>query len=111
LPAYSKIISRLENQLIGKGVVLAVFTLSKGNKIAGSRVTEGEVRRNARIRLLRGADIVYEGEIFSLKHEKSDEREIRNGFECGIGLKNFNDIEVGDQMNATFWKKGARLIL
>jgi translation initiation factor IF-2 len=81
---------------IGKAVVLQVFNLSKGGKIAGCRVTEGEVRRNARIRIFRGKDIVYEGEIGSLKHEKDDVREIRQGFECGIGLKNFNDVEIGD---------------
>jgi translation initiation factor IF-2 len=81
---------------IGEGVVLAVFGLSKGGKVAGCRVTEGEVRRNAKLRLLRGEDIVYEGDIASLKHEKEDVREIRTGFECGIGLKNFNDIEVDD---------------
>jgi translation initiation factor IF-2 len=81
---------------IGKAAVLQVFNLSKGGKIAGCRVTEGEVRRNARIRIFRGKDIVYEGEIGSLKHEKDDVREIRQGFECGIGLKNFNDVEIGD---------------
>jgi translation initiation factor IF-2 len=81
---------------IGKAVVLQVFNLSKGGKIAGCRVTEGEIRRNARIRIFRGKDIVYEGEIGSLKHEKDDVREIRQGFECGIGLKNFNDVEIGD---------------
>ena len=81
---------------IGKAVVLQVFSLSKGSNIAGCRVTEGEVRRNAKIRVTRGKDIVYEGEIGSLKHEKDDVREMRQGFECGIGLKNFNDIQVGD---------------
>ncbi len=81
---------------IGKAVVLQVFTLSKGNSIAGCRVTEGEIRRNGKIRVTRGKDIVYEGEVGSLKHEKEDAREIRQGFECGIGLKNFSDFQVGD---------------
>ena len=81
---------------IGKAVVLQVFTLSKGSNIAGCRVTEGEIRRNGKIRVTRGKDIVYEGEVGSLKHEKEDAREIRQGFECGIGLKNFSDIQVGD---------------
>ncbi len=83
-------------KILGKAVVQAVFALSKGGKVAGCKVTEGEVRRNARLRLLRGTDIVYEGDVASLKHGKDDSREIRTGFECGIGLKNFNDIEVGD---------------
>ena len=83
-------------KLVGKAVVLKVFSLSKGNNIAGCRVTEGEIRRNGKIRLSRGKDIVYEGEVGSLKHEKEDAREIRQGFECGVGLKNFNDIQVAD---------------
>jgi translation initiation factor IF-2 len=90
---------------IGKAAVLQVFNLSKGGKIAGCRVTEGEVRRNARIRIFRGKDIVYEGEIGSLKHEKDDVREIRQGFECGIGLKNFNDVEIGDVIECFLLEK------
>ncbi|MEW6093135.1 MAG: translation initiation factor IF-2 [Chloroflexota bacterium] len=82
--------------VIGKAAVLAVFGLSKGGKVAGCKVTEGEVRRNAKLRLLRGKDTVYEGDVASLKHEKEDVREMRAGFECGIGLKNFSDIQVGD---------------
>jgi translation initiation factor IF-2 len=81
---------------IGKAVVLQVFNLTKGGKIAGCKITEGEVRRNGKIRITRGKDIVYEGEVGSLKHEKEDVREMRQGFECGIGLKNFNDVQVGD---------------
>ena len=81
---------------VGKAVVLQVFSLSKGSNVAGCRVTEGEIRRNGKIRITRGKDIVYEGEVGSLKHEKEDVREIRTGFECGIGLKNFNDVQIGD---------------
>jgi translation initiation factor IF-2 len=90
---------------IGKAVVLQVFSLSKGNNIAGCRVTEGEIRRNGKIRVTRGKDIVYEGEVGSLKHEKEDVREIRQGFECGIGLKNFNDVQVGDVIECFLLEK------
>ena len=90
---------------IGKAVVLQVFGLSKGGKIAGCRVTEGEVRRNGKIRVTRGKDIVYEGEVGSLKHEKEDVREMRQGFECGIGLKNFNDIQIGDVIDCFVLEK------
>ncbi|KAF0107723.1 MAG: translation initiation factor IF-2 [Anaerolineaceae bacterium] len=83
-------------KVTGKAVVLVVFGLSKGGKVAGSKVLEGEIRRNGKARLTRGKDIVYEGEIGSLKHEKEDVREMRTGFECGIGLKNFSDVQVGD---------------
>jgi translation initiation factor IF-2 len=83
-------------RLIGKAQVLKVFPISKVGKIAGCRVLEGEIRRNGKIRLKRGNDIVFEGELSSLKHEKEDVREVRTGFECGVGLKNFHDIEAGD---------------
>jgi len=81
---------------IGRAEVLAVFPISKIGKIAGCRVREGELRRNAKVRLMRGEDLVFEGEMSSLKHEKENVNEIRSGRECGVGLKNFHDIEVGD---------------
>jgi translation initiation factor IF-2 len=90
---------------IGKAVVLQVFSLSKGSKVAGSRVTEGEIRRNGKIRVTRGVDIVFEGEVSSLKHEKEDVREMRMGFECGIGLKNFSDVQVGDVIECYLLEK------
>jgi translation initiation factor IF-2 len=83
---------------IGHAEVLAVFPISKVGKIAGCRVRDGELRRNAKVRLLRGEDLVFEGEMASLKHEKESVREVRTGFECGVGLKNFHDIEVGDEL-------------
>ena len=86
----------MEEKPLGKAEVLAVFNISKYGRIAGCRVREGVVRRNAKARLWRGEDLVYEGEIESLKREKENAREVREGFECGIHLKNFNDIAVGD---------------
>jgi len=94
-------------RIIGKATVLAVFNLTKGGKIAGCRVVEGEIRRNGKIRILRGKDIVYEGEVGSLKHEKEDVKEMRQGFECGVGLKNFNDLEVGDLIECYVLEKTA----
>jgi len=85
-------------KVIGRAEVLAVFPISKVGKIAGCRVREGELRRNAKVRLYRGEDLVFEGEMSSLKHEKENATEIRTGFECGVGLKNFHDIEVGDEL-------------
>lgn len=81
---------------VGQGVVLAVFKISKVGAIAGCRVQSGEFRRNAKVRIRRGADILYEGEVASLKHEKEDVKEVRTGFECGIAFKNFNEFEAGD---------------
>ena len=73
-----------------------MFGISKVGKIAGCRVLEGEMRRNGKVRMKRGGDIVFEGEMASLKHEKEDVREVRTGFECGVGFRNFHDIEPGD---------------
>jgi len=92
-------------KIIGKAQVLAVFPISKVGKIAGCRVLDGELRRNGKARLHRGRDIVFEGDISSLKHEKDDVREIRSGFECGVGLKNFNDIAVGDTLECYILEK------
>ena len=86
----------VEEKIIGRADVLAVFSASKFGRVAGCKVTEGELRRNAKARLFRGTDIVYEGDMGSLRHEKDDVREIRQGFECGVGFKNFKDIKVGD---------------
>jgi translation initiation factor IF-2 len=87
-----------KDKVIGRAQVLAVFAASKFGKVAGCRVTDGELRRNAKIRLYRGTDILYEGDLSSLRHEKDDVREVREGYECGVGFKNFNDIQVGDQL-------------
>ena len=93
---------------IGRAEVLAVFPISKVGKIAGCKVRDGELRRNAKVRLYRGEDLVFEGEMASLKHEKESVREVRTGFECGVGLKNFHDIEVGDGSCVMFWKNQRR---
>jgi len=85
-------------KITGRAQVLAVFSASKFGKVAGCRVTDGELRRNARVRLFRGSDLVFEGEMASLRHEKEDVKEIRQGFECGVGFKNFSDIQPGDQL-------------
>ncbi len=82
--------------IIGRAEVMAVFRISKVGNIAGCKVREGEIRRNARARVRRADQVLFEGEISSLKHEKDDVREVRTGFECGIGLKGFNDLQVGD---------------
>ena len=86
--------------VIGHAEVRMVFHISKVGNIAGCRVTDGEIRRNARIRVLRKGETLHEGSISSLKHLQDDVREVRAGFECGIGVKNFNEFEVGDILEA-----------
>jgi translation initiation factor IF-2 len=82
--------------LVGQAQVRQVFKINKVGSIAGCRVISGELRRNARIRVIRNGSIVFDGEIASLKHEKDDVREVRQGFECGVSLKGYNDIYEGD---------------
>ncbi len=81
--------------VIGKAEILAIFTVSKG-LVAGCKVLQGEIRRNARVRILRDEEKIYDGELASLRHEKEDVREIRSGFECGMAFKGFSDFKVGD---------------
>ncbi len=81
---------------VGKAEVRAVFKLSKAGTIAGSMVIEGLVRRNALARVQRAGEQIYEGKISSLKRFKEDVREVKEGFECGIGLDGFSDFAEGD---------------
>jgi translation initiation factor IF-2 len=89
---------KTKEKIIGRAQVLAVFTASKFGRVAGCKVTDGELRRNSKVRLYRGTDIVYEGDMGSLRHGKDDVKEVRQGYECGVGFKNFSDIQVGDQL-------------
>lgn len=82
--------------LIGRAEVLAVFPSGRFDQVAGCRVEKGEIRRNAKIRVVRDEKVVFDGDIDSLKRHKEDVTEVRKGFECGIGLKGFSDFEEGD---------------
>ncbi len=84
--------------VIGRADVRQVFRIPKLGNIAGCMVSKGVIRRNANIRVRRGDEVLYEGSVTSLKHGKDDEREIREGFECGIGLKGFDDFKEGDTL-------------
>ncbi len=82
--------------VLGHAEVRLVFHISKVGNIAGSRVTDGELRRNGNIRVLRKGEKIHEGPCSSLKHLTEDVREMRAGFECGVGVKGFDAFEVGD---------------
>ncbi|MGI8639572.1 MAG: translation initiation factor IF-2 [Pyrinomonadaceae bacterium] len=86
--------------ILGKALVLEAFKVSKVGTIAGCRVTDGVIRRQAKARLIRDDVVVWEGDIDSLKRFKDDASEVRQGFECGIGLVNFNDIKTNDEIEA-----------
>jgi translation initiation factor IF-2 len=95
----------IKQVVIGRAEVRAVFHISKVGNIAGCRVVEGEIKRNAKARVLRGGKVVHEGDISSLKHVQDDVREVRQGFECGIALKNFAEIAAGDTIEAFVLEK------
>ena len=84
--------------LLGLVEVRQVFRISRVGAVAGCMVLSGIVRRNASVRLLRNNTVIHTGELDSLKRFKDDAREVREGFECGLSLKNFNDINEGDQL-------------
>jgi translation initiation factor IF-2 len=86
--------------ILGKALVLDTFKVTKVGTVAGCRVTDGVIKRTAKARIIRGGVVAWEGEIDSLKRFKEDAGEVRQGFECGIGLVNFNDIKVDDEIEA-----------
>ncbi|HAH9746310.1 TPA: translation initiation factor IF-2 [Escherichia coli] len=86
----------LKQQIIGLAEVRDVFKSPKFGAIAGCMVTEGVVKRHNPIRVLRDNVVIYEGELESLRRFKDDVNEVRNGMECGIGVKNYNDVRTGD---------------
>jgi translation initiation factor IF-2 len=99
-----------KEEIIGTAEIRTVFVASKIGTVAGCMITAGQVTRNARFRLLRENVVVYTGELDSLKRMKDDVREVKEGFECGIKLKNYNDIKEGDQLEFFEIKEVARTL-
>jgi translation initiation factor IF-2 len=87
-----------KENILGLVDIRNVFKISKVGTVAGCFVLDGIVKRSSSIRLIRGGVVLHTGELDSLKRFKDDVREVKGGFECGLSLKNFNDIEVGDQL-------------
>jgi translation initiation factor IF-2 len=92
---------------LGRAEVLNVFRIPKVGTIAGCRVTDGVLRRDSEVRLMRDGAPVYKGKLTSLKRFKDDVREVTNGMECGVGISNFTDIKVGDTVEAFVTEKMA----
>ncbi|WP_353720839.1 translation initiation factor IF-2 [Dyadobacter sp. 676] len=86
----------IEEVITGNIEIREVFKISRIGTIAGCYVTDGYVKRNNKIRVVRDGIVLYTGEIDSLKRYKDDVQEVRNGYECGLSIKNYNDIEIGD---------------
>jgi translation initiation factor IF-2 len=87
-----------QEKITGLAQVREVFRSAKLGAVAGCMVLEGTVKRGAKIRVLRDHVVVYQGELESLRRFKEDAQDVRHGMECGIGVKNYNDVKVGDQI-------------
>ena len=85
---------------LGAAEVRETFKVPKIGTVAGCFVTEGRIKRSDRTRLIRDGVVIYEGNLASLKRFKDDVREVQSGYECGIGMENYDDIKVGDQFEA-----------
>jgi translation initiation factor IF-2 len=97
-------------EIIGVAEIRQIFRASKIGTIAGCMVTSGVVRRNAKLRLLRNNVVVFTGELESLKRFKDDAKEVKEGFDCGLNLKGYNEIEEGDQLEFFEIKEIARTL-
>jgi len=86
----------LVEKTIGRAKVLATFKVSRFSIAAGCRVIDGEIRRNGKIRVIRDKKTLFDGSIGSLKRGKEDVREVREGFECGVAIRDFQDFHEGD---------------
>ena len=86
----------IKEEITGNVEVLEVFKVSKVGTVAGCVVRDGKIKRSGQVRLIRDGIVIFTGEIDSLKRFKDDVREVASGYECGISIRNFNDIKVGD---------------
>jgi len=98
----------LREEIVGIAEVRDVFRSPKFGAVAGCMVTEGTIYRSKKIRVLRDNVVIYEGELESLRRFKDDVQEVRNGFECGIGVRNYNDVREGDKIEVFDVKEIAR---
>ena len=99
-----------KEEVIGTAEIREIFKVSKIGSIAGCMVTSGLVRRTARLRLLRDNLVIFSGELDSLKRFKDDAKEVREGFDCGLNIKNYNDIQKGDVLEFFEIKEVARTL-
>ena len=90
----------IRENYVGRAQVLSIFRIPKVGTIAGCRVVDGAIKRDAEVRLMRDGEQVFKGKLSSLKRFKDDAREVTNGMECGMGISNFNDIQVNDTVEA-----------
>ncbi len=90
----------IEEKIVGTVEIRETFKISKVGTIAGCYVVDGSINRNSKIRLIRDGIVIYTGQLGSLKRFKDDVKEVKHGYECGLNIENFNDIKVGDMIEA-----------
>ncbi len=100
----------IEEVYLGQAEVRETFSVPKVGMVAGCFVPDGKITRNAKVRLLRDGVVIYTGAVASLRRIKDDVKEVTKGFECGVGLEKFNDIKIGDTIEAFETKEVARTI-
>ncbi|HKW54249.1 MAG TPA: translation initiation factor IF-2, partial [Stellaceae bacterium] len=100
----------LRERFLGNAAIREIFTISKVGKVAGCMVTEGAVRRGAKVRLLRDNVVIHEGSLKTLKRFKDEVREVREGFECGMAFENYDNIQVGDTIECFEVEEVARAL-
>jgi translation initiation factor IF-2 len=97
-------------RLLGNATIREVFNITKVGKVAGCMVTEGTVKRGAKVRLLRDNVVIHEGSLKTLKRFKDEVREVREGFECGMAFENYHDVQVGDVIECFEMEEVARVL-
>lgn len=100
----------MKEKVLGSAEIQKVFKVSDAGKIAGSKVIDGEIKNKSKARLIRDGVVVYEGEILSIFREKNAVKEVKNGLECGIGLKDFIDFKEKDIIESYLIEKIERTI-
>ncbi len=98
----------VSEELLGYAEIREVFSITKVGKVAGCMVTEGVVKRGAKVRLLRDDVVIHEGDLSQLKRFKEDAREVKDGYECGMAFANYNDLQVGDKIECFEVKEVSR---
>ena len=98
----------VSEELLGYAEIREVFSITKVGKVAGCMITEGTVKRGAKVRIVRDDVVVHEGDLSQLKRFKDDAREVKEGYECGMGFANYNDIKVGDKVECFEIKEVSR---
>ncbi|MEE8500302.1 MAG: EF-Tu/IF-2/RF-3 family GTPase, partial [Kiloniellales bacterium] len=89
---------RREERLLGYAEIREVFNITKVGKVAGCMITEGQVRRGAKVRLLRDDVVIHDGALKTLRRFKDEVREVKEGYECGMAFENYGDIQAGDRI-------------